>query len=901
MVKETLNNAWYHGENDPFDQEKLKTLRELVNNDQRILAAFNLFPQFDQDFSLLYFVNPDIGGSLDSGLRVVSLRNVIDPNLNIIIPSCNCAGIFIPKTNDPEESSNEAKRIKQALICKRGRFYPNIPEESFWIAIATDEQMEYWEKLGFLDEIKPNLENAPSLSSIINALYLPKTGFGPDSLRVRFRTKGITVPQIDISFYTKDENNLAQPCGLTLWGWDKSLENLIPYENVAALVSIPNEFPLSQRKEIQRETRRLLGYWVKNPAVNVLTVDQRLVDYWQENGALVREEATRLLNLIPLRKRIDYGATSKASKSAKLILFEPKTMVGGPQLLLDVSLVNSFNSDSISSTLILDWGLPYLDEALMSLGNRPSYINGLNPFLREGMLPEIRRLYRLDLLTQSLTPQMIYTALTGNYSFILGEIYHRGGWDYVENLINEKFPGYFTLQQLIDLKTHLEKIEEEYYSDKRIFEEVLISHGHTDHYGGLVFIRDEIPAGMSPETYAFLNARFHQPGTWLDEHIIKKERNGQKPYPLVKRPIHLYFPNDWERISPHLSLTAFPLNHSIIGTLGFVVGITDEKGSHLTHIAYLTDFREGPLTDAAIEAIKAIGPQVLIIEGTNITEEKTSSGVTEEMVKSNIQSFLRQADQSGGFFIVQIPPNHLERLTNIVEIAGKRKVAIPLPITQILHEFYILNENLPPEQRINLPQIGTDLVLYYHHKMNYDPWERQLIDQDQAVDIFSLTSDPGRYIIITSPYILMENLFAGQLVKSKNPQGYVINAAYWPYSTQAKATLISNYRFARANNLTFLSDVDLSRNTIQKPGKIIGFHASGHASDEYLLSTIDRIVQSGNLKIILPIHTEFRGKYAKKIIEELKRKGGRIYPYIEGIKVVNKVKKRRAEILIYSN
>ena len=895
MAKENLINAWYQEKNDRFDQEKLKTLKELIDNDQKILAVFNLFPQFDQEFSFLYFVNPDIGGSLGSGLRVVSLRNVIDPNLNIIIPSCNFAGIFIPKTDDLKESLNEAKRIKQTLIRKRTKFYPNIPEESFRIAIATDKQVEYWKKLGFFDEIKPNLENAPSLLSIINALYNPKTGFGLDNLGVRFRTKGITVPQIDVSFYTLDENKIAQPCALTLWGWDKTLENLVPYENVTALVSVPRELPLSQRKAIQRETQKLLVYWLKNPEANVLTVDKSLLNFWQEKGALVSEETKRLLNLIPLRKRVDYGGIAEKPKSAKLVLFEPKTMVGGPQLLVDVSLEN------ISSSVILDWGLPYINEALMSLGNRPSFIKGLNPFLEEGMLPEIRRLYRLDLLTQSLTPQMINTVLTGNYSFILGEIYHRKGWQYLADLINEKFPGYFTLQQLNDLKTHLEKIEDEYYSDKRIFEEVLISHGHTDHYGGLVFVRDEITAGMSPETYAFLNARFHQPGTWLDEHIIRKKRdNEKKPYSLAKRPIHLYFPNASERIAPHISVTAFPLNHSIIGALGFVIGITDKKGNPLTHVAYLTDFREGPLTTTTIEAIKSVAPEVLIIEGTNIAEEKTSSIVTEEMVKLNIEKFLKQADHTGGFFIIQIPPNHLERLTNIVEIAGQRKVAIPLPIAQILHEFYILNENLPPEQRINLPKIGTDLVVYYPQKITYDPWERQLIDQYQATDIFSLTSDPGNYIIIVSHYILLENLFAGQLVKSKNSQGYIINATYWPYSDQTKATLMSNYRFAKANNLAFLSDFDLSRNTIQRPReKIIGVHASGHASDEYLLSVIDQIAQDGSLKTVLPIHTQFRGKYAKRIIEKLRKRGGGIYPELDNIKIIGKVKKRVAEIPIF--
>lgn len=892
-------------------------LKELLETYRRSLAQYNLEPRFDPKNSLVYFVNPDRGGSLASGLRVITLRNVRQPifdkegNLEgeAVCDSLDCVAIYVPPTKGQnyaeipreeikKQGYQQAARIKEEIIRLRSKFSPNISPESINIAVAFAGQCGLWEKLGMMfDEIiKPNLENSPYLLSIINTLFYNENFPSLFDIGVKFGTRGVTVPQIDIHFYTRDERGIAHPCGVTLWGWDKTLRNVIPYENVAGLIAVPNEYSLDQRKELQRRVKRLLGYWLKDPEVNVLTVDQNLVDFWGTKGALVKGETQDLPNPPPLRKRVDYGGKPNNPTSAKLVLFEPKAMVGGPQLLVDVG----FNDSEVSSAVLLDWGLPYLDEALMSLGNRPSYINGLNPFLREGMLPEIRRLYRLDLLSQSLTPQMVNVVLTGNYSFILGELYHRGGWDYVADLINQKFPRKFNHQKLNDLKNRLEEIENKYYSDKRIFEEILISHAHTDHYGGLFSIRDEVPVGLSPETYALLNARFHQPGTWLDEHIIRREReNGLKnPYPLKKRPIHLYFPNGWERIAPHLSVAAFPLNHSIIGTLGFVIQITNNRNGALTHIAYLTDFREGPLTAAAIEAIKSIAPQLLIIEGTNIAGEKVSSGITEEEVKLNIKGFLEKA--GGGFFIVQIPPNHLERLANIVEIKGRRKVAIPLQIAQILHEFYILNENLPEEQKINIPQIGTDVVVYYQQKMTYDPWEKQLIDQYQATDIFSLTSNPADFIIIASPYLLLENLFAGQLTKSENPQGYVINATYWPYSQQAKSTLLSNHRFAEDNNLFFISDVDLSRNTIQRPkGIVTGVHASGHASDEYLLWVISQMAQGGNLQTVLPIHTEFRGTYANLIKEELRKQGVAIYPEIEGLKIIERVKKQRAEIPIF--
>ena len=903
-------------------------LSKLLTDNQNTLSQYNLEPRYDEELSMFYFTNPDIDSS-PTHLRLVDLRNVRQPVFDnqgrfikeTVIDSLKCAGIFIPDTDKIAQEIQEElgqvlpndelrKKVKelvykQANALKRKltqllqKSHPNmlIDPNSINIAVGIAGQLGLWEKLGFFEEIKPYIEGAPSLLEIINALFYNPKGSLSD-FGVHFRTAGIAVAGIDILFYARDKNGLAHPAGVTISGFTKNLKTTIPYENVVGLVAVPDKMPLSYRKELSRQLARLLGHWLKDPSVNVLTVDNNLIKVWMETGAIPTDEKPTQ----PIRRRIDYGFRPiETPTEANIVMFEPKSIVGGPQLIIDVKIPS--NETDISSALIVDWGLPYVDEALMTLANKPSFIHGLNPFLRTGMLPEVRRLYRTDLLIQSITPQMINAVLNSQYSFIVGEVSHRLGQEALIELIRERFPNLLSSQQQEELREKLSIIEKKYYSDKRIFEEILISHGHTDHFGGLFSIRYDIAAGMSPETWAFLQTRFHQPGSWMDEHIIRRVReNGpQNPYPTEHRPIHFYSGNGWEKISSNFSVLALPLNHSILGALGFCIAITDSDNQPLKQIAYLTDFRDGPLTQKTIQILKEIGPEVLIIEGTNIQEKKISASITETTVQQNIAKYRQRADElSPGLLIIQLPPNHLERLNNIIEVAGQRKVAVPLSIAQILHEFSILNENLPPEKQIPIPKIGTDIIVYYQPKMNYDPWEKQLIDQYQASDVFSLTSQPNDFIIIASPYTLLENLFSGQLIKSEEMQGFVINSSYWPYDPSSKATVISNYRFSQFYNLQYLSDIDLSRGQIHHPtpNNIIGLHASGHADDEFLLGIINQMAKTKKLQIVLPMHTEFRGKYAQRIIAQLTKQGVSIYPQINGIQIISRIRKRRAFIPI---
>lgn len=805
----------------------LKQLNDLIEESLPFLDRHNLQAHYNPELSLIYF--SDKNGIEPS---IVNLNNVRVPYFDsgelseTIVHSTPCVGIFIPDSDlistELKNANIEPKRELIKIIAyqkaekalnlikpKTGQF--PLDYENLIIATATSGQVSLWQKLGFLNEIETCIEGGPSLSTIINTLFY--NDFEPlKKLGISFRTRNIIIPGLDILFYTRDENGLAHPAGLNLIGFGKNLSEPVEYENVVGVLSVPNEMPLSERKKISRRLIRSLSYWLKDPNVNVLTVDDNLIQFWLTKQRLLGSVKNNLENEQADRKKIDYGQRLKKPISGSIVLFEPKSFVGGPQLLLDLNL-----GSNVKSALLLDWGLPYLDEALMNLGNRPNYTNGINPFLRNGMLPEIRRLYRIDLLENSLTPQMLNVVLKGEYSFIVGELFHRLGKKQFLELVESKFPSLYQQINMEDFAENLEQIENKYYADKRIFEGVAISHGHTDHYGGLFSIRYDIPAFMSPETYTFIQSRFRQPGTWMDEHIIRRVRENEKkpPYDLEKRLVKFLLEPTWERIAPFFSISSLPLDHSLIGTQGFLVAITDIKGNPLYKICYLSDFRDGPMTQSSLQIVQSERPDFLIVEGTNIAAEKVSSQFNETQVIENIAKYLNEADRNkNSYFIIEIPLNHLERLNNIVELtlsgSSRRIVAIPLQMAQILHEFYILNENLTLERRIALPQLNQDVVLYYQNKTHYDPWEIQLIDQYNGKNIAELSLAPGDYIFIKSPYILLENLFSGLL--GKDTKGYIIRATYWPYDNISKSMTLSNYRFAMANGLIYLSDIDLSKN-----------------------------------------------------------------------------------------
>ncbi len=887
-------------------EQVLEALRSLFETQAAmdVLKGYGVVPVFNDEFSVFCF-----GTEAGDRIIAVSLRNVRRAiwrgrifTGEELADRARCVGIFVPDMDkiakkiegdlSPEERREKAKaeayrQGREVLRELRERY--NLPSQSrVGLAVATLGQARIWEKFGFAEELAPGIEGAPSFAEILNALvYNSKGGLRDIEVSVMPRPAG--VPEIDLVFYQRDKNGLARPCGVTLWGWGKNLKEPAVYGNVVGLVGVPEEMPLGERKVLARKLASLYNRWLNIREGIILVVDQNLVNWWKENGPLVKREDWEAAKNQPLKRRVDYGISKGGEpKEARLVLFGDPSIVGGPQMLVDLGL-----GDGIFKALIVDFGFPPVDRALREIGGRPSLEAGLTPWLEAGFLPPVRRLYRLDMLMKSLTEEMIGRALEGRVGFVMGELYHRLGREGLQGLMEINFSRLdFKRTEWQTFWDNLEKHEKDFYGSKRFFDEALLTHSHTDHTGGVWAIRPEVPAGISPETFALLMARFHYVGEIEGETLIQRGRRETAPYPLLERPIHLYnLPSRWEEVGDQFSVFALPVNHSVPGILAFVIAVGREDNFRL-RIAYLTDFREGPQTQAAVETIREIGPEVLIIEGTNIGEDKPSEGVTEEKVKETIRRII--GENSGRYVIIQMPVNNLERLANIIGVAKEsgRRVAIPLALAQILHEFGILNDRLPRGKELEVPQIGEELVVYYQPKAKYEGWETHLMELYGAVSVGEVLGKPGDFAVIFPSSMLLGAVFSGNVKEGVG--GVFIYSNYWPYDGRQKGGVKSNFRFAQSQGWQVVSDVAEGLRIIRPRGSgVWGVHASGHAPEEHLLEVIRKIAEGG-LRMVVPIHTEHRRIFAEGIRKALGEV--LVYPQVPGVRVVGRLGKRRAEI-----
>jgi mRNA degradation ribonuclease J1/J2 len=397
---------------------------------------------------------------------------------------------------------------------------------------------------------------------------------------------------------------------------------------------------------------------------------------------------------------------------------------------------------------------------------------------------------------------------------------------------------------------------------------------------------------LTAATAAFLEALYRSGWHYTTQETITRKlrelgmKNGK--YGVGKRPLYIVDDGDTRKIGHGLNISAYPVNHSILEATSYQATILDSRGNKLSTVACLGDLRNGPLTEKAIKALS--DSRVLIIEGTNMEENKPSIGVTEQQVKNNIEKLRQRADELNGIFIVQSPPNHLERLMSIIDVSGRRKVCVPFSMAQILHEFAILNESLPPEKRIKIPQLGKDAFIFKQPKMVYDPWEQQLENTYGAVRSNDIFADPTGFTVVLSPYRLLVSYFSNINTENTSKlKGVVVRSSYWPYSANDKNIVLSNLDYCNRQGLEYIADIDLSNNMVILPKNPIGLHASGHATKDQLLEYINAFK---NIQLIVPLHTLRRGIFSSEIVKFLRQKGIQVYPEVGGVRVYSKVGKR---------
>lgn len=748
------------------------------------------------------------------------------------------------------------------------------------------------------------------------------------------------------------------------WGWKtppgKNIEDVsstTPYLNVVGIILVDDDTTIRQRKKIIREASAILNrQYPTQPHPMLLTVDPSLLAEWKRtNTPFAPDEAiTSLLSTSSHKKALDYGADLNTIASEDKIglknkranvsfqnppriyidLFEPKhSRIGGTQMTF-VTQYEGGKGEIFRRKIKLDMGLPFDLVKNWTLGSNPQYVDGLGGYLRDDIFDMQPRLYRLDMLLESLNEYVLNSvlehSLSGNRAdaptfqsveeFVLLEIFHRLGEEKFINLLEgEIYESVFSsenlkknysrfrwfiqnLRKTNKLGTYLQYIsqrEKKLYANKEITDLLALTHSHQDHSLGFSLVRYDIPMGLHPGARALLIADHRLASSQLAQEVMvrKVREDGLQggAYPIQERPYIPFVDGTTVEVSPDVFITGFEEYHSIPFCLSYLVEAYYGRGKNRQRIAsvyYGGDTRNGQGIRGAANYIQSNQEKsqffvpkknkvdLAIIEGTNLqtgnqNQKKESIHFTEQDVKENFDREFLLSNSDKKLIVIDLVKQAFERLQNIMDVAAARGRDVVLS-PKIAHRMNIVQFVLQ----------GTDKVPSIHPSMlNIKIWEakkkqrkteeKNLLHMFESVTVDELQRHPERYVVIR------ENEQPEKLNGLPHDLVNWYDSTYGAYSEQARQEKAYKKRFAQKMGWSLKSK---------------GFHSSGHTpivtfdhprAAESALAPLQELVP----KTVLPIHTENRGKAAEVFRTHISEN-----TYVYGQLMRTKNKKGRIEI-----
>ncbi len=472
----------------------------------------------------------------------------------------------------------------------------------------------------------------------------------------------------------------------------------------------------------------------------------------------------------------------------KIKFLDGAETIGGTKILLEIS----------GKRFFLDFGLNYKERDLYFeeyLNPRPS--NGIGDLYFLGLLPKMKGIYRKDLV-----------------KFIRKEGVEELG-------TGEEMP----------------KVNG-----------VLLSHAHFDHSGYIAFLRSDIPIYTSNITVALMKAM-------EDVSITKFETS---VFRFIRRPAVNSFKDPSYYGTHHakivkgetdidgVSLTACPVDHSVPGAMGFII-----KGEEGT-IVYTGDLRlhgERRLdTEQFIQKARDAGPDILIIEGTNLRGSKKREFWTEKRV---FEEAGRVINKTKGLVLVDFSIRNVYRFLTFFELAklSGRKFAISLKDAYLLDAMKDIGMPVPSLSHPNIyfylekRKTGT-----YRDKDYSEKWIKRImkkLDKSKIVTAKEIRENESAFMLVLRYFNFQ------QLIDLRPGDGSV-----YIHSTSEAFTEEQQIDERRMDH--WLEHFGLYPR--------VHIHASGHAKKDDLFYIASEI----NPKIIVPVHTEHPEEYVEQFGNKVK-------------------------------
>jgi ribonuclease J len=361
--------------------------------------------------------------------------------------------------------------------------------------------------------------------------------------------------------------------------------------------------------------------------------------------------------------------------------------------------------------------------------------------------------------------------------------------------------------------------------EDRKLDAVLITHPHTDHYDALRWLRDDIPSYSTATTNAVILAREYagHPGPSREYAIASwTEKEGQVDH----RTLETIDPAKPKEIAG-LPTTAFNVDHSVLGSVGFVV---ETKAGN---VAYTGDFRlhgaRAAQSRAFLEKAKERDPVALLIEGTHVEDSKIES---EEEVQQKLTTVVQQ---TRGLVLTGFAPADVDRMNTFHKVARATDRTLILTARQAFLVDQLTEKGLFTEFDLT----SANVRIFRKEKKTTAAFEKHLEEKygDRVIDAAAVKGLQSEAILVAS----LSDMLALPAIDPMPGSVYILSSSE-PFNEEMEISF------------------EKLRNWLTRYGlPLFQVHASGHATAHDLRAAVEAI----RPKKVFVVHTDNPSLFAR--------------------------------------
>jgi ribonuclease J len=283
---------------------------------------------------------------------------------------------------------------------------------------------------------------------------------------------------------------------------------------------------------------------------------------------------------------------------------------------------------------------------------------------------------------------------------------------------------------------------------------VFVSHAHADHSWNIALLHPEIPIYCGFTCKLMLKAAQETSrGTYYEDFYTFRECFvTRKKRPEKERNFITFRTGDKIKVKS-VEVEPIHVDHSIPGAYGFLVHTSSGT------IAYSGDIRlHGPkkeMTEDFIEAAKRENPIALILEGTNIDNRMGS--MTEEQVFKIVNKIV---EKTKGLILFDFPIRDVDRLKTFFEAAKRngRKFVTNMKQAYLIELLNKEDKKLelPPLEEFDIFLHRSSWGIY--EEKDYYKWQRKFLKYPNAVKAEDIAKQQSRYMLYMEFFDLTELL-----------------------------------------------------------------------------------------------------------------------------------------------